>query len=89
MMLVLESPMRYATCTSSGEVPSSMNMGTNTGAITAHLAEALPMKRLINPDRTMNASMRGMAPNPKDLSREAPSMASVFISPSRAALDEA
>ena len=37
------SPIRYATCVSSGEYPKSINIGTNTGAMIAHFAEALPM----------------------------------------------
>lgn len=48
MMLVAESPIRYAACVSSGVNPSSMTIGTKIGAMMGHLAEALPMNRFIN-----------------------------------------
>ena len=34
------------------------------GAMMAHFAEALPMNRLMNMDKTMKLSMRKMGPNP-------------------------
>ena len=46
MILVLESPIRYATCVKAGERPRFTIMGTKIGAIIAHFAEAEPMKRL-------------------------------------------
>ena len=49
-----------------------MNIGTNTGAMTAHLADALPMKRLMSEDSTTNASMRGTPPSPEARSVSAP-----------------
>ena len=39
MMLVNESPIRYAACVTSSEKPMIMSIGTNTGPTTAHLAE--------------------------------------------------
>ena len=66
------SPIRYATWVSSGAYPSSMNIGTKTGAITAHFADALPMTRLISAESRTNASMSGMPPSPEARSASAP-----------------
>ena len=40
-------------------------MGTNTGAITAHLAEALPMKRLMKAEIRTKPSMSDIPPSPE------------------------
>ena len=44
---VIESPTRYAAWMNPGSSPSSANVGTITGAISAHIAEPEVMNRLI------------------------------------------
>jgi hypothetical protein len=44
-------------------------MGTNTGAITAHFADALPMKRLIPAETRMKESSSGRPVKPAARSR--------------------
>ena len=39
--MVTLSPILYASCVNSGEYPKSINIGIKTGAIIAHLADAL------------------------------------------------
>jgi hypothetical protein len=46
MMFVVESPMRYAACVSSGARPTCISIGTKIGASSAHFAEADPISRL-------------------------------------------
>jgi hypothetical protein len=47
IILVAPSPTRYAAVLISGLIPININIGTNTGARSAHLALAEPIKRLI------------------------------------------
>ena len=49
-----------------------MNIGTNTGAISAHLAEAEPMKRLMNAVSRMKSTNSGKADRPSALRDSAP-----------------
>jgi hypothetical protein len=51
------------------------NIGTNTGAITAHLADALPMNRSVVAENTTNATSMGVVPTPVAFSASAPSTA--------------
>ena len=43
-MFVVESPMRYTACVVSGEMLSSMSIGTRTGAMSVHRPEPEVMK---------------------------------------------
>ena len=52
-MLVAESPTRNAAWVRSGEMPTCISIGTNTGAISPHFAEAEPMNRLTSPTMRM------------------------------------
>ena len=54
-----------------------MSMGTKTGAMMAHLADALPMARLIVADSTMKARNSGMSGRPLSRSKPAPSTAKI------------
>ena len=45
---VTESAIRKAACVNAGEKFSFINIGTKIGAISAHLAEALPITKLIS-----------------------------------------
>ena len=49
-----------------------MNIGTKTGAISAHLADAEPMKRLMTAVSRMKLPNSGSADRPSDLSDSAP-----------------
>ena len=60
MMLVQESPILYAICVNSGLYPRVMNMGTNMGAMMAHLAEAEPRNRSIMQTSITKPMARGM-----------------------------
>ncbi|MPN36936.1 hypothetical protein SDC9_184448 [bioreactor metagenome] len=73
--LVTESPIRKAAWVKPGWYPSSMNMGTNTGAMIAHFAEALPMNMLRNADSKRKARISGMPVKPIWLKNWAPSIA--------------
>ena len=76
MMLVEESPTRYAAWVNSGEIPSCISMGTKMGAMINHFAEAEPTNRLTKAVRPMiptTVSWAGKAIAP---SQPAPDMAS-------------
>mgnify|MGYP003272409146 CR=1 FL=1 len=45
IILVHESPIRYASCVNSGLYPIVINIGTKIGAIIAHFAEADPKNK--------------------------------------------
>ena len=49
-----------------------MNIGTKTGAMTAHLADALPISRLSADDSSTKASISGTPPRPEARSVSAP-----------------
>jgi len=49
-----------------------MNIGTNTGAIRAHFADAEPMNRLMNAAKRTNKIMVGIVPIPEFLKNSAP-----------------
>jgi len=72
------SPMRYTACDNSGEYPSNINIGINTGAMIAHFADALPMAILISPDNKINKIMSGISPSPEAITRFAPLMAKMM-----------
>ena len=59
MMLVHESPIRNTAWVASGVNPSRMNIGTNTGAMIAHFAEADVMSRLMAAANATNAPSSG------------------------------
>ncbi len=54
-----------------------MNIGMNTGAMMAHLAEALPMARLISAESITKAIISGMSPSPEASSNAAPFTAKI------------
>ncbi len=54
-----------------------MNMGMNTGAMMAHLADALPMTRLIRADTITNDTISGTSPSPAACSPSAPFTAKI------------
>ncbi len=72
MMLVLESPMRYATWVSSGERPSRINMGTKIGAMIAHFALSTAIKMLMKAVRMMKQITSGSPTKPMSLRKFAP-----------------
>src|SRR5690625_824784 len=78
MMLVNESPTRYAACVSSGENPSNINIGTNIGASTAHLADTLPTNRLTNPVTITNPMTSGRPVKPIACNPLAPLIATML-----------
>ena len=78
MRLVELSPMRKTPCTSSGDNPSNMNMGTNTGAIKAHWADALPTQRLMTAARRTKHNINGIGPSPEASRTSAPLMAKII-----------
>ena len=61
MILVLESPIRYATCVKAGERPRFTIIGTKIGAIIPHFAEAEPIKRFKKAEIITNAIISGDA----------------------------
>ena len=72
MILVLESPIRYATCVKAGERPRFTIIGTKIGAIIAHFAEAEPIKRFKKAEIITNAMMSGRPVNPMLFKKLAP-----------------
>ena len=61
----------------SGVNPTSINIGTNTGAKIAHLAEADPMKMLMNATTKMNKMTNGIPCNPIAFNISAPLFAMI------------
>ncbi len=55
-MLKMLSPMRKAAVVISGDTCSSISIGTTTGAITVHLAEAEPITRSSNEETTSSTT---------------------------------
>ena len=53
-------------------------MGTNTGAMKAHLAEALPIRRFSKADSNRKEIIRGMGPSPEACKLSAPLMARIM-----------
>ena len=72
MMLVLESPIRYATWVKAGERPRLTIIGTKIGAIIAHFAEAEPIKRFKNAEIITNAIINGKPVKPMLFKKFAP-----------------
>lgn len=72
IIFVLESPILYAACVSSGEKPRRMNIGTKIGAMIAHFAESTAMKMLINAVKTIKLTRRGIPVKPTDSRKLAP-----------------
>ena len=64
MILVLESPIRYATWVKAGERPRFTIIGTKIGAIIAHFAEAEPIKRFKKAEIITNAMINGKPVKP-------------------------
>ncbi len=77
MMFVHESPIRNTACVASGVKPSSTNMGTNTGARMAHLADALVMSRLSVAANATNTSSSGAPESPTLFRNDAPETAMI------------
>ncbi len=80
MMLVTLSPILYAAWVASGEIPDSMNMGMNTGATSAHIADALPISRLMTAVSTTKLISSKVVPGLSASSSEAPLMAEMMPS---------
>ena len=71
-MFVEESPILYANWVNSGVYPSLINIGTNIGAIIAHLADADPINRFINAETKTNRTIKGNPVNPILCRKSAP-----------------
>ena len=74
---VTESPTRNDAWVNPGWKSSNMNIGMNTGARMAHLAEALPINKFRNADRMMKQMMSGRPVNPMFFKNSAPLMARI------------
>lgn len=76
IMFVLLSATRYAACTTSGVILlfAWYNIGTNIGASKIHLADALPINKLINAVSKINTINNniGYSPNPDVYRKLAP-----------------
>ena len=64
LSLLLNLRFDKAICVNSGVNPKFINIGTNTGAKIAHLAEADPMKMLMNATTKINKITNGIPCNP-------------------------
>ncbi len=72
MILVVESPMRYASCVTSGVKPTCINIGINIGAISAHLAVSTGMTKSMAAATITKSSSNGKPVNPISVRRRAP-----------------
>ena len=61
-------------------MPASISIGTNTGASSAHLAEALPIRRLISAENSTKPTSSRVTPGSRALSNAAPLMAQMIPS---------
>lgn len=76
MIFVVESAIRKAAWVVSGANPNIIIIGTNTGEITAHFADALVTKKFINIEKSMKLNISQMPLNPISFKKLAPLTAS-------------
>jgi hypothetical protein len=76
IIFVVESAIRKAACVVSGANPSIIIIGTNTGEITAHFADALVTNKLINIENSMKLNISQIPLNPISFKKLAPLTAS-------------